>query len=127
MRITDLNDFEISLRLGKYAKKHNIKLPLAQKTLYIAFIRFCEKNGQYDETKGQYFINLSVKEMAREFDAGHTTVINALKALSDCGAISRIKSSLFKNNETSGVHNATQAFITYINVDFLADEKNNGL
>ena len=122
MRITDLNDFEISLRLGKYAKQHNVNLTLIQKTLYISFIKFCEEKGEYDELKGQHYINLSVKEMVREFKAGHTTVINALKALSDCGAINRIKSSLFKNNKSAGVNNAAQAFITYINVDFLSDD-----
>ena len=124
MRITDLNDFDISLRLGRYAKQYNVNLTLIQKTLYISFIKFCEEKGKYDEIKRRYYINLSVKEMVCEFKAGHTTVIKALKALSGCGAINRVKSSLFKSSETVGINDKTQAFITYINTDFLSDDKN---
>ena len=116
MRINELNDFVIFLRLDELAKRHKIKLTFAQKKLYIDFVRFCEKKGQYNEDKGQYYHSLTVSEMAREFAAGHTTVTGALKALSDCGAINRVKSPAVKSNEAGGV-------ITNINVDFLSDFK----
>ena len=116
MRIINLHDFEICMRLEKLSKRHNIKLTLAQKKLYIDFIKFCEDKGLYDENGGHYYLSLTISEMSHEFAAGKTTVTNALKALSGCGAVIRVKSSSVKNNEASGV-------ITNVNVDFLADDK----
>jgi len=115
MRITEVNDFDICLGLEKLSKQYNITLTFEQKNLYIFFIRFCEEKGQYDETTGQYYCNLSVKEIAREFAAGHSAVIKALKALSGCTAINRVKSSSVggKNNKT---------VMTYLNVDCLTDD-----
>jgi DNA-binding MarR family transcriptional regulator len=124
MRITELNDFVILLRLDELAKRRNVKLTFAHKKLYIAFVRFCEEKGQYDEDKRQYYLSLTVNEMAHEFAAGHTTVTGALKALSDCGAINRAKSSALKSSDADGSNGRNQAFLTYINVDFLAGDKN---
>jgi len=121
MRLTDLNDFDISLRLEELSRKHNIKLTFAHKRIYISLLRFCEEKGQYDENNKGYYVNLAVNEMTDEFKAGHTTVINALKLLSGCGAVSRVKSSSVKN----GVPHSgkSQVCITYINVDFLSCDK----
>ena len=117
MRLTDLNDFEIALRLDELAKQHEVKLSCMHKSIYISLLRYCEKKGEYDENKGRYYVKLAVNEMAVEFKAGHTAVMNALKLLSDCGAVYRVKSSSIRSG--TGNNSKKQAFITYINTDFL--------
>jgi len=117
MRVNELNEFKISLSLDGLAKKYDVKLSLAYKSLYISLLRFCVKMGRYDEDKKRYFAELTVNEMINEFKAGHTTVANALKALSECTAISRVKSA-------SGAKN--KSCVTYVNTDFLGNNEERG-
>ena len=125
MRLNELNEFKISLSLDELAKKHDVKLSLAHKSLYIFLLGFCIKTGRYDEDKGRYFTNLTVREMIDEYKAGHTTVINGLKLLSDCAAISRVKSSSLA---VCGESNAkkSKSCVTYVNTDFLMNSEERG-
>lgn len=122
MRLTDLNDFEIAMRLDELAKHHEVKLSCIHKSIYIALLRFCEEKGEYDENKGRYYINLSVNEILVKCKAGHTAVMNALNLLSGCGAVVRVKSSSVKSGGTNSKINTNKnkTFITYINTDFLS-------
>jgi predicted transcriptional regulator len=119
MKITDLSDGEILLKLERLAVQNNIHLTFANKTFYISLLHFCEDLGEYDDSSKEYFVELSVSAFVEEFHLSHTTVTQSLKRLSECGAIRREKHKRAFRKLGKGEYVTNSAYRTYLNVVYL--------
>lgn len=119
IQLTTLTDSEILLKLQGLAQQYNIRLSFAHKMFYISLMHLCEEIGELDEDSKQYFIELSVSAFAQRFRVSHTTIVQSLKLLSECGAIRREKHKRAFCKIMQGEYVLNGAYRTYINTLFL--------
>lgn len=115
MRLTELTDSEILLKLETLSQRHNVKLRFAHKLFYISLLHLCEKEGNYDNESEQYYVALSINDFAKTFSVSPTTVVQALKLLKECNVIHRdtYKRDFSKLHDNGYVTNG--AGRTYVN------------
>lgn len=119
MRLTELTDSEILLRLDDLAQQHNIRLSFAHKRFYVSLLHLAEEAGEFDEDAKQYFVELSVTAFVERLGVSHTTVAQALKLLNDCGAIRREKHKRAFRKLPNKKYVTNGAYRTYINAVYL--------
>lgn len=119
IRLTELTDSEILLKLEELAQPHDVRLSFAHKLFYISLLHLCEELGEFDENSKQYFVELSVSAFVQKFRVSHTTVVQSLKLLSECGAIRREKHKRAFRKVTQDKYVLNGAYRTYVNVLYL--------
>lgn len=119
IKLTTLTDSEILLKLEELAQQHNVKLSFAHKLFYISLLHLCEEAGELDEDSKQYFVELSVSAFVERFRVSHTTIVQSLKLLNECGAIRREKHKRAFRKVTQDEYVLNGAYRTYVNALYL--------
>jgi hypothetical protein len=119
VKFTDLTDTEIFLRLVEISSKKNVSLRFSDKQFYVSFLHFCEENGEYDEIKKMWFVQLSVSSFMKTFKYSSHTIQRALRLLAECGLIKRIPLKKEFRKISSDQITVNKPYKTYINYKIL--------
>ena len=119
MKLTELSDSEILLKLEELSQSRNVKLAFAHKMFYVSLLHLCEAIGELDAVSKQYYVELSVNAFVLEFKVSRTTVVQSLGLLSSCGAIRREKQKRGFRKLSKDEYVKNDAFRTFVNVTYL--------